>query len=75
MATNSPPLVAQTPNGPVERFVSYRVLASTLGLSRATVVREVARGALPKPVRLSAGRVGFKVTDVMDVLAKREDPA
>lgn len=47
------------PQSRLPRFVSPRQVREASTLSPATIWREVRRGHLPAPVRLSPGRVGW----------------
>jgi predicted DNA-binding transcriptional regulator AlpA len=40
-------------------LISYRGAQELTGLSRSTLERLVAKDAFPKPVRITAGRLGF----------------
>jgi prophage regulatory protein len=42
------------------RYVSPRELIGLTGLSEATIYRLIARGDLPRPIRLSPGRTAWR---------------
>jgi predicted DNA-binding transcriptional regulator AlpA len=44
------------------------------GLSRTTVWRMVRAGALPKPIHLSPGRIGWRHSDIANWQAERSGP-
>jgi predicted DNA-binding transcriptional regulator AlpA len=46
------------------RVIALPDVAKTLGISFATLKREIARGAGPKTIRLSTRRVGVRVGDL-----------
>jgi predicted DNA-binding transcriptional regulator AlpA len=46
-------------------YVSPAELARIRGVSVVTIWRERQRGSLPPPVRLSAGRIGWRRADVL----------
>lgn len=47
-----------------DSIVSFKAVASRLGLSRAQIYAMVAYGDFPRPVRLSERRVGFVALDI-----------
>ncbi len=49
---------------PTEGFVRIYLLAQCLGISRATIYRKVKEGTFPKPVRLGANSIAFKVEEI-----------
>jgi prophage regulatory protein len=53
------------------RFLSARELRNLTGLSDPTLWRMRQRGELPEPVRLSPGRVGWRVDDIEHWIASR----
>lgn len=55
----------------ISRIVSPRQLLDLTGLSQATIWRMVARGDLPRPIRLSPGRVGWPESEIRAWLASR----
>ncbi|MHC5193231.1 helix-turn-helix transcriptional regulator [Pseudomonas frederiksbergensis] len=44
----------------LDRFLKEREVIEVTTLSHATLWREVKKGAFPKPVRISPGRVGWR---------------
>lgn len=62
---------AQPPTLAIPRYIRRRELAQATGLSEATLFREVTRGNLPPPVRLSPGRVAWPEDQIKDWLASR----
>jgi predicted DNA-binding transcriptional regulator AlpA len=46
------------------RVIALRDVAETLGISFATLKREIASGTGPKIIRLSTRRVGIRVCDL-----------
>lgn len=56
-------------------FVSIADFCRRSSLGRTTVYREIERGNLAKPVRLTANRVGFPVEVVESWLASRKEAA
>jgi predicted DNA-binding transcriptional regulator AlpA len=55
----------------VDRLLSYRDLEKLTSLSRATLVRRVASGQMPAPLKLGkgrSGRVGFKASAIIEWL-------
>jgi len=52
-------------------LVSPRRLKEQTGLSIATLYREVRAGRLPKPIRLTPGRVAWTEGQIRDWLASR----
>lgn len=55
-----------------DRVLRPRELADCLGLSLTTVWRLRRRGALPQPIRLSPGCVGWRASAIAAWLASRE---
>ena len=49
-----------------------RQVAELFGVSRTTVWRLVQRGELPRPIRISAGVVGWRRSVIETWLAERE---
>ncbi len=64
------PAMAQNPEN-ADFFVGKTALADRLGVNSRTVDREVRRGTLPGPVAVSAGRVGWRNSDVDRLIADR----
>ncbi len=56
------------------RFLRINDLIATIGLSRSTIYREVAKGALPAPVRLTQRAIGWWESDVQAALEQRRQP-
>ena len=54
------------------RILSPRQISDVLGLSLCTLWRMRRRGELPDPIRISAGRVGWRESDVLAWLKQRE---
>lgn len=54
-----------------DRIISAHDLVARLSLSRSTLWRLVRRGELPRPLRLSPGRVGWLESDVRKWLESR----
>jgi len=54
-----------------ERVVNVGQAALLLGISRCTFRRGVARGELPKPIKLSTRRFGWKVRDLLACIEDR----
>lgn len=51
------------------KFRPPRAVWEQLGISRTTLHRMVERGEIPKPVRISKGRVGFPADEIDAVVA------
>ena len=63
--------MAHSKKTPNSRFLRIKEILPLVGISRATVLREVEAGRFPPPVRLSPGRVGWRPTDIEDWVADR----
>ena len=63
--------MADSKKTPDSRFLRIDEFLPLVGISRATVLREVEAGRFPPPVRLSPGRVGWRPTDIEDWVADR----
>jgi prophage regulatory protein len=58
------------------RIVSPRAATEMTGLSRTTIWRLRRAGQFPKPIQISAGRVGFLIEEIESWIAqKRRDRA
>ena len=57
----------------IDRVLSRREVAAILGISLPTLWRQVKRGALPAPFRISPGRVGWRASVILRWLADRSD--
>lgn len=57
----------------MERFVTTDEVAQLLGVGRSTVYKLVKTGALPAPVRISAGVVRFWLPALLDAAQRRAD--
>ena len=53
-------------------ILSLRELADLTGLSASTLARMRRSGDLPEPVRISAGRIGWRTVDIQKWLASRQ---
>jgi len=51
----------------LQRVVSEREAARLLGVGHDTLRRMVARGEGPKKIRISSGRVGYRIADILKV--------
>lgn len=54
-------------------IIRPRNLPTITGISRTTIWRLEKKGDFPKRVRLSAGAVGYRTSEVMSWLANREE--
>lgn len=59
----------------VEQVIRAKSLPSITGLSRTTIWRLEKAGNFPKRVKLSAGAIGWRLSEVMDWLNSRENAA
>lgn len=60
------------PTSILPRYISPKQLREASTLSPATIWREIKAGRLPKPVRLTPGRVGWPEDVIRAWLASRE---
>jgi predicted DNA-binding transcriptional regulator AlpA len=61
----------QTDAPTLKRFIRPRELAARLGVHKTTIWREVKRGALPPPTRLTKGAIGWTEDEIVQALANR----
>ena len=59
----------------VDRIIRPAELRGILGVSKATVHRMVERNELPRPLRISAGAVGWRASTIAALLEEREREA
>ncbi|MFB3855007.1 MAG: helix-turn-helix transcriptional regulator [Vicinamibacterales bacterium] len=59
------------PGSILPRYISPKQLREASTLSPATIWREVQAGRLPKPIRLTPGRVGWRVDQILAWLESR----
>lgn len=57
------------------RIVPPKETAGRLGVDLRTLQRLVSKGEFPKPVRVSANRIGFREGDVHEWIASRPEAA
>lgn len=57
---------------PSEGFARLPVVLAVVGMSKSSWWRGVKAGIYPKPVQLGPGTVGWKVTDIRDLIVKLE---
>lgn len=57
-----------------DRILRPRRLAEHLGVSLTTLWRMRQRGELPRPIRISAGAVGWRLSKIEAWLSEREQP-
>ncbi|MGJ7513805.1 helix-turn-helix transcriptional regulator [Pseudomonas baetica] len=50
----------------LDRFLRERDVLETTSFSHATLWREIKRGRFPKPVNISAGRVGWRESAITE---------
>lgn len=62
---------AQPPSLSLPRFVGRRELGRALGLSQATIFRMEQRGDIPRPLRLSPGRVAWPENVIREWIDQR----
>jgi predicted DNA-binding transcriptional regulator AlpA len=55
----------ELPNQAQERIIHSRELTKITGLSRTTIWRLIRANKFPQSFHLSAGRVGWKLTDIL----------
>ena len=60
------------PNGLADPILSRKAVAQHLGVSIATLFRLCRDGRLPKPIRISTNRVGWKRSTIERFIAERE---
>jgi prophage regulatory protein len=53
------------------RIASPRVVAEMTGLSRTTIWRLGRTGEFPRPIQISAGRVGFLIDEIESWIAEK----
>ena len=63
--TNQSPVISKL----LSRLLPLDEVTGSLGISRATLYRGVRSGVLPKPVKISARRIGWRVEDIGKVTA------
>lgn len=56
---------------PSEGFVKLPTVVACTGVGRSTIYLKVARGEFPKPVKLGARAVAWRVGDVRDWINQR----
>lgn len=56
-----------------QQYYRMRDLTAMMALSRDTVLRMVAQGAFPKPVRLAKRAVGWPVAEVQNWMQQRRE--
>jgi len=60
-------------NEAVEQMVSMGELTERIGLSRSTIIVMVKEGDFPRPIKLGARRIGWRVSTVNEWIAEREE--
>lgn len=55
----------------LDRVLKPREVAEITGLSATTIWRERQRGTFPDPIKISAGRLGWRVSDLNAWLEER----
>jgi prophage regulatory protein len=66
-----------TPNSDadaIESIVRFKKFCAITGLGRTTVYSLIAKGRLPKPVKIGARACGFKASTVREFLDRLGDP-
>ena len=58
---------------PDNSLVRLPTLMALYGLSKSTILREIKRGNLPKPIRLSLRTTAWKVKDIRGNLNSKSD--
>ena len=58
---------------PDNSLVRLPTLMALYGLSKSTILREIKRGKLPKPIRLSLRTTAWKVKDIRGNLNSKSD--
>ena len=58
---------------PDNSLVRLPTLMALYGLSKSTILREIKRGNLPKPIRLSLRTTAWKVKDIRGNLNNKSD--
>ena len=71
--TNRTMAKAKAMGSPSERgrFLRLNDVIATVGISRSSIYREVAKGAFPPPVQLTQRSVGWWESDVQAALEER----
>jgi prophage regulatory protein len=72
MSLNAP--INTTPNAAVDEdpILSWPRVRAMVGFSRTTAWREMRAGRFPRPIRISANRVGWRRSDLMAWLSRRQ---
>lgn len=67
----NPPNPQHANSGKIDPVLSPRVVADALGISRVTLWRMSRDGIIAKPIRISAGRTGWRKSYIEQYLDSR----
>ena len=74
VATTDSPSLANASMQQLDRLMRLREVLQVLGLSPATIYRQVKNGTLPAPVKIGQRSVAWRESDIRNHLASRQRP-